>query len=190
MGVLASVGLAGAAPSATPKGQSRLAVWPRGVASPGFNLVDADGVPRTLSSYRGRVVVTFFGFMHCPDVCPAELLKLSRVMKELGEVAADVQVLFITLDPNRDTPAALKRYVSAFDPRFTGLTGTTTQIDQAANSFNVQYAHVQLGSDYTIDHATAVFLIDRTGRLRLIGAADSSVADFVDSINTLAAEKP
>lgn len=178
-----------AAPPVPPSQPNRLAVWPQAAGSPAFELVDADGVPRTLSDYRGHVVVVFFGFLRCPDVCPTDLLKLALVMKQLGRVAAHVQVLFITLDPERDTPALLKSYVSAFDPRFVGLTGTTAQVDQAASSFNVHYARVALGDDYTIDHSTATFVLDVAGRLRLIGAADSPVADFVHDITALAAER-
>src|SRR5260370_6423474 len=118
-----------AAPPAPPSRPNRLAIWPQGAGSPAFDLIDAEGVPRTLRDYRGRVVVIFFGFLHCPDACPAELFKLALVMKQLGQVAAHVQVLFITLDPERDTPALLKSYVSAFDQRFMGLTGTTAQVD-------------------------------------------------------------
>jgi protein SCO1/2 len=147
-------------------------------------------VAHTLNDYRGQVVVIYFGFMHCPDACPAELFKLALVMKQLGQIAAHVQVLFITLDPERDESASLKRYVSAFNPRFTGLTGTTAQVDQAASSFNVQYARVPLGDDYTIDHSNAVFVLDSGGRLRLIGAVNSPVADFVHDITALAAEQP
>jgi protein SCO1 len=118
------------------------------------------------------------------------LFKLALVMKQLGQVAAQVQVLFITLDPERDTPPSLKSYVSAFDPRFIGLTGTSAQIDQAAGGFNVQYARVPLGNDYTIDHSTGIFVFDGGGRLRLIGATNSPVADFVHGIAALAAERP
>ena len=187
--ILAGVSWA-APPVPTPLQPNRLAVWPQGVGSPVFKLVDTEGVPRTPSDYRGHVVVIFFGFLHCPDACPAELFKLALVMKQLGQTAAHVQVLFITLDPERDQPAALKSYVSAFDPRFIGLTGTTARVDQAASSFNVQYARVPYRNDYTIDHSTACFVLDAAGHLRLIGGADSSVADFVHDITALAAERP
>ena len=187
--ILAGISWA-AAPTASPLEPHKLAVWPQGAGSPSFKLVDTAGVPRSLSDYRGHVVVIFFGFLHCPDACPAELFKLALVMKQLGPVAAHVQVLFITLDPQRDTPASLKSYVSAFDPRFIGLTGTTAQVDQAASGFNVQYARVPLGDDYTIDHSNAVFVLDGAGRLRLIGAANSPVGDFVHDLTALAAERP
>ena len=183
-------GVSWAAPAAPALQPNKLTVWPQGAGSPAFKLVDTEGVPRTLSDYRGHVVVVFFGFLHCPDACPAELFKLALVTKHLGQVAAHVQVLFITLDPERDTPASLKSYVSAFNPRFIGLTGTTAQVDQAASGFNVQYARVPLGNDYTIDHTNAIFVLDGAGRLRLIGAANSPVADFVHDITALIAELP
>jgi protein SCO1/2 len=182
-------GVSWAAPPAPPLQPNRLAVWPQGAGSPAFELVDTGGVPRTLRDYRGHIVVIFFGFLHCPDACPAGLFKLALVMKQLGQVAAGVQVLFITLDPERDTPPSLKSYVSAFDPRFIGLTGTSAQIDQAAGGFNVQYARVPSGNDYTIDHSTGIFIFDGGGRLRLIGATNSPVADFVHDIAALAAER-
>jgi protein SCO1/2 len=183
-------GVSWAAPPAAPLQPDRLAVWPQGAGSPAFELVDTGGVPRTLRDYHGHIVVIFFGFLHCPDACPAGLFKLALVMKQLGQAAANVQVLFITLDPERDTPTSLKTYVSAFDPRFIGLTGTSAQIDRAASGFNVQYARVPTGDDYTIDHSTGIFVFDGTGRLRLVGAANSPVADFVHDISALAAERP
>src|SRR3984893_1741455 len=120
-------------PPLQPLQPNRLAVWPQGAASPAFKLVGTKCVRRTLSDHRGSVVAICFGFLHCPDACPAELFKLALVMKQLGQVAAQVQVLFITLDPERDTPASLKSYVSAFDARFIGLTGTNAQVDPAAS---------------------------------------------------------
>lgn len=184
------VGVSWAASPGQPSQVTRLAVWPQEVASPQFRLVDTEGVSRTLGDYRGRIVVILFGFLHCPDACPAELFKVAQVMKQLGPVAARVHVLFITLDPERDTPALLKSYVSGFDRRFAALTGTTAQVDETASSFSVQYARVPLGSSYTIDHSTAIFLFDGAGHLRLIGAADSPVADFVHDISALASERP
>jgi protein SCO1 len=179
-----------AAPPAPPLQPNKLAVWPPGAGSPVFELVDTQGTPRTLSDYRGRIVVLLFGFMHCPDACPTELFKLALVVKQLGPVAAHVQVLFITLDPERDTPQLLKSYVSAFNPGFIGLTGTAVQVDRAASSFNVEYARVPLGDDYTISHSTGIFIVDGAGHLRLIGAISTPVADFAHDISALAAERP
>lgn len=173
------------APPGPPDKPDRLAVWPQGAGSPDFQLLDTQGTPRTLRDYHDRIVVIFFGFMHCPDACPAGLFKLAQVMKQLGPLAAQVQVLFITLDPERDTPSSLESYVSAFDSRFIGLTGSSAQIDTAASGFNVQYARVPLGNDYTIDHSTGIFIFDGAGHLRLVGSTNSAVADLVHDISAL-----
>lgn len=133
-------------------------------------------------------MVVYFGFARCPDVCPAGLLKLGLVMKQLGPMAKRIQVIFITLDPEYDTPSVLKSYVTAFDPRFVGLRGTPAQIDQAATSFFVQHARVRRGAEYSVDHSTQTYVLDTTGRLRLLGTLDTSVADFAHDLKVLAAE--
>jgi protein SCO1 len=166
----------------------RLASWPAALPSPGFQLVDFDGHRRTLADYRGRITVVFFGFLSCPEVCPAEMLKFKLVMKQLQAVGDRVQVLFITLDPERDSPQSLKSYVRLFDPRFVGLTGTSSEIDAAARDFNVQYARIPTGQDYTINHSTATFIFDPLGHLRLVGSDRTSVADFAHDIAALAAQ--
>jgi protein SCO1/2 len=177
------LGAAGPAPG------FRLTVWPPRARSPDFKLVDFDGRPRTLKDYRGRVLVIFFGYLRCPDACPAELFKLAQVMKELGRVSDHILVLFVTLDPQRDTPALLKSYVTGFDARFIGLSGAPAQTDEAAANFHVDYAQIRAGADYTVDHSTSTFLIDGRGRLRLVGAMSSSIGDLVHDLRALAAEQ-
>jgi protein SCO1/2 len=113
---------------------------------------------------------------------------LALVLKKLGVLRERIQVLFITLDPERDTPAVLKSYVSAFDSRIVALTGTTAQIDAAAASFFVQYARVGSGADYTIDHSTSTYVIDAAGRLRLIGGMKTTIGDYAHDLNALAEE--
>jgi protein SCO1/2 len=169
-----------------PRESFRLTTLPPSAYTSDFSLIDFEGRPRTLADYRGRVVVMFFGFARCPDVCPTELFKLARVMKRLGPASAHVQVLFVTLDPERDTPAVLKSYVTAFDPRFVGLTGTPAQIDEAATDFYVAHAKVPSGNDYTIDHSSATYVLDARGHRRLIGTMDTSIDDFVHDIIALA----
>jgi protein SCO1/2 len=192
-GSLIAVLLITAAPSAVPAAPDvssfKLAVWPSGAPSPNFALVDTDALPRTLGSYRGRVVIVYFGFLRCPDACPTGLTKLAAVMKELGDGTERVQVLFITLDPMRDTPAELKSYLAAFDSRFVGLTGTEAQVDRAAQSFNVQYSKVIVGGDYTISHSAATYIFDANGSLRLVGGERSRAADFVHDLSVLLAEQ-
>lgn len=134
-----------------------------------FALTDHNGRPRTLADFRGKAVVVFFGYTHCPDVCPTTMAEMAGVMKELGPQADRVQVLFITLDPERDTPAVLKAYVPAFDPRFLGLSGTPEQIDKVAKEFRVFYQKVpgkEPGS-YTLDHTAGSYVFDPQGRVRL-----------------------
>jgi protein SCO1/2 len=171
-----------------PPADFRLAVWPQRAESPALRLLDFDGRPRQLADYRGRVLVIFFGFVRCPDACPAELFKLALAMKRLGPLSEHVQVLFVTLDPERDTPQVLKSYVTAFDPRFVGLTGGTVDIDRAAMSFYVEYARVGRGADYSIDHSTSSFVLDAHGRLRLVGTLDTTVEDWVHDLGLVATE--
>lgn len=166
----------------------RLARWPQTAHAPDFNLVDVAGHTRTLADYRGRVVVTLFGFVRCPDACPTELFSLALAMKRLGAASEGVKVIFITLDPEHDTRKILKNYVTGFDPRFIGLTGSSARVDQAAAHFHVEYARVAAGADYTIDHSTSAFVLDRKGRLRLVGTLSTSAADFAHDLAALAME--
>jgi protein SCO1/2 len=134
-----------------------------------FALTDHNGKPRTLADFRGKAVVVFFGYTHCPDVCPTTMAEMAGVMKELGPQADRVQVLFITLDPARDTPEVLKAYVPAFDPRFLGLTGSEEQTEKVAKEFRVFYQKVpgkEPGS-YTLDHTAGSYVFDTQGRVRL-----------------------
>ena len=134
----------------------------------GFALTDHTGKPRTLADFKGKVVV-FFGYTQCPDVCPTTMAEMASVMQKLGPLADQVQVLFITLDPERDTQQLLASYVPAFDKRFIGLRGTPEQTAKTAKEFKVFYAKVP-GTDpgsYTIDHTAGSYVFDRDGRLRL-----------------------
>ena len=135
----------------------------------GFALTDHTGKPRTLADFKGKAVVVFFGYTQCPDVCPTTMAEMASVMQKLGPLADQVQVLFITLDPERDTQQLLASYVPAFDKRFIGLRGTPEQTAKTAKEFKVFYAKVP-GSDphsYTIDHTAGSYVFDRDGRLRL-----------------------
>ena len=135
----------------------------------GFALTDHTGKPRTLADFKGKVVVVFFGYTQCPDVCPTTMAEMASVMQKLGPLADQVQVLFITLDPERDTQQLLAQYVPAFDKRFIGLRGTPEQTAKTAKEFKVFYSKVpgtEPGS-YTIDHTAGSYVFDRDGRLRL-----------------------
>jgi protein SCO1/2 len=167
----------------------RLTPWPAGAPSPAFALQDAGGQRRTLADYRGRIVVVFFGFLRCPDACPTELYQLARIVHDLGPLKKPPQILFITLDPQRDTPPQLRNYVTSFDPGFVGLTGSADQIQRAADSFGVQFARVAQGNDYTIDHSTATYIFDVHGHLRLVGALNSSPSDVLHDLKALMARR-
>jgi len=134
-----------------------------------LSLTDHTGTPRTLADWKGKVVVVFFGFTQCPDVCPTTLATMADVVKRLGPQADSVQVLFVTVDPERDTRAVLAPYVTAFDPRFVGLYGDQEATRSAAREFKVFYTKVagSTGATYTIDHTAASYVLDRQGRLRL-----------------------
>lgn len=135
----------------------------------GVALTDFNGQARTLNDFAGKVQVVFFGFTQCPDVCPTALAELNDVMQKLGPDADRVQVLLITVDPERDTPPVLKQYVTTFDSRFLGLTGTPEQIKQAAASFKAYYAKVpRPDGDYTMDHTAAFYLMDTKGEARVL----------------------
>lgn len=135
----------------------------------GFSLNDHTGKPVTLASYKGKVVVLFFGYTHCPDVCPTTMAEMSAVMKELGPDADKVQVLFATLDPERDTRELLSQYVPGFDPRFVGLYGTPEQTAATAKEFKVFYQKVpgKTPGSYTIDHTAGSYVFDKGGKIRL-----------------------
>jgi protein SCO1/2 len=166
-----------------------LSEWPAAAPKPGFSLIDGDGHTRTLKNYQGRLAIVFFGFTRCPDVCPTELFKLAQVILKLGNAASAVQVLFVSLDPERDSPEVVKAYVAAFNPTFIGLTGSTAAINAAAASFSVQFAKIPTGNDsYTIDHSTGTYVMDRRGRLRLVGTLSTGVDDWVHDLTILAAE--
>ena len=129
-----------------------------------FQLTDHLGRPFTAAELQGRPSLVFFGFTHCPDVCPTTLVKVAQV-KKVGALPG-VQVLFVSVDPERDTPAALALYVHAFDPDFIGLTGEANAIKRIATEFGVAVNRVDLpGGDYTMDHSAVVFLLDRRGRM-------------------------
>jgi protein SCO1/2 len=133
-----------------------------------FKLTDHHGVPRTLADFRGKVVVLFFGYVHCPDVCPTTMADLAQVMTKLGKDADRVQVLFVTVDPERDTRELLSQYVPAFSPTFLGLSGDKAATEAAARAFEVVYQKQPSKTGYNVDHSSGTFLIDPKGRVRLL----------------------
>jgi protein SCO1/2 len=152
-----------------------------------LELTGHDGKPRNLADFRGKAVVVFFGFTHCPDLCPGTLAKLAEVSKRLGGDADRMQVLFVTVDPERDTPEVLASYVPAFDPRFIGLTGDSAAIARTAKEFKVVYQK-QPGKTpdaYSVDHSSGTFVFDPEGRVRLFVRHDQPVEDLVHDIRIL-----
>ena len=139
-----------------------------------FSLTDHSGRPRTLADFRGKAVAMFFGFTHCPDVCPTAMAQLAEVMKLLGEDAVRVQVVFVTVDPKRDTPAVLSQYVPAFHPGFIGLYGDPAATERTAKEFKVYYRAQppnEAGA-YSVDHSGQILVFDPQGRLRLLVKPD------------------
>jgi protein SCO1 len=139
----------------------------RAMASVGgpFQLEDQTGKPVSDVDMKGRPFLVFFGYTHCPDVCPTTLFEISEVMKALGKDADRTGALFITVDPERDTPAALKDYLSNFDPHLRGLTGDPAAVEATLKAYRVYAAKIPLkDGDYTMDHTAAVYLMDKDGR--------------------------
>lgn len=153
----------------------------------GFNLTDHTGKPRKMQDFQGKVVAMFFGYTHCPDICPTTMADLKQAMKLLGDKASEVQVLFITLDPDRDTQEVLAQFVPGFDNRFLGLRGTPEQTAETAQTYKVFFAKLANNgkSGYTIDHSAGMYLFDKTGKPRIYVQYGQKPADIVSDIKTL-----
>ena len=171
--------------------------------SPGFKGLDITGSPwgktleltdqygqrRSLSDFSGKVVMLYFGFVQCPDVCPTALNRASEVMKALGSDAKRVQLLFVTVDPERDTPEMLKEYMAAFDPNFLALTGSAADIRKAADEFKIYYKQVPTGGSYTMDHTASTYLFDAKGYLRIMLRHEQTADDYTSDIRKLLSEQ-
>ena len=130
-----------------------------------FRLIDQDGQPFSDENLKGKTFLVFFGFTHCPDVCPTTLFEMSEIMRNLGPEADRTAALFISVDPERDTQEAMKDYMSSFDPHVRGLTGNAEALAAVAKAYRVYYKKVPLdGGDYTMDHTAIVYLMDKEGR--------------------------
>jgi protein SCO1/2 len=153
----------------------------------GFELTDHTGKARTLADFRGKVVVLFFGYTQCPDVCPTTMIEMASVLKELGPKADDVQVLFVTLDPERDTGELLAAYVPAFDKRFLGLRGDAAATAKVAREFKVFYAKQPGGEpgSYSVDHTAGSYVFDRDGNIRLFLRHGQGTAPIVHDLKQL-----
>ena len=146
-------------------------------------LPDVSGQPRTLADFKGKVTVVFFGYTQCPDACPTTMAELAQVKKSLGADGDKLQGIFVTIDPERDTPEILKSYMASFDPSFVALRGTLEQTKAAAQEFKVFFAKVpgKVEGSYTMDHTAGAFILDGRGKVRLFerygGGAEALMAD-------------
>ncbi len=152
-----------------------------------FRLTDADGRERTLADYKGKAVLLYFGFVQCPDVCPTALIRAAEVKKLLGADGDKLQVIFITVDPERDTPEVIKAYTAAFDPSFVGLYGDAQRTRATADEFKVYYRAVPTGSSYTMDHSALSYVFDPQGRLRLALRHEQKADDYAHDIRLILA---
>jgi len=150
-----------------------------------LELTDHTGKPRRLEDFRGKAVVLFFGFTHCPDVCPTTLADIAAAVNTLGSEAEKVQVLMVSVDPERDTPDALGKYVTAFDPRFLGLRGDLDATKKVAAEFKIYFEKAKTGASYTVNHSTQTYVIDPQGRLRLLVRHDRIAQDLAPDLRTL-----
>ena len=157
-----------------------------------LSLADADGQMRSLADFRGKVVVVFFGYTQCPDVCPTTLAELAAARQILGPAGADVQGVFVSVDPARDTPPVLKSYVGSFGSDILALHGDEEQIKAAAKAFKVYYAKVpgKTETTYTIDHTAASYVYDRQGRVRLFTRYGTGPEALAHDLKILLDEKP
>lgn len=155
--------------------------------APDFTLTGADGQPVSLSGFRGQVVVLYFGYTFCPDVCPTTLTDMKQVMQLLGKQADDVQFIMVSVDPERDTPEKLAEYVTYFDPRFIGLTGTHDEILAAATPFGVIFQKHEgtAATGYLVDHTASLNVIDQEGRMRLLFPFDADPKDIAGDLEYL-----
>lgn len=150
-----------------------------------FRLTDPDGKERTLADFKGKVVLMFFGFTQCPDVCPTALARAAEVKQLLGPDAERLQVIFVSVDPERDTPDILRAYTAAFDPTFLALYGDAERTAQTAKEFKVIYQKVPTGSSYTIDHTSVTYAFDPEGKLRLKLSHSQNAIEYAADVRKL-----
>ncbi|MDQ0072095.1 protein SCO1/2 [Variovorax boronicumulans] len=152
-----------------------------------FSLKDADGKVRSMADFKGKAVVLFFGYAQCPDVCPTTMTEMAQVKQQLGKDGDKLQVLFVTVDPARDTPEVMKAYMGAFDPNFVALIPTPDELVATAKDFKVYYKKVdgKTPTSYSMDHSAASFIYDPQGRLRLYARYGAGVPSMVSDLKTL-----
>jgi cytochrome oxidase Cu insertion factor (SCO1/SenC/PrrC family) len=157
-----------------------------------FSLTDHNGAPFALSSLRGKAVLIFFGYSYCPDVCPTTLSKLTSVAKRLGDDKTKVKTLYITVDPDRDTPDVLKLDLKSFDLDALGLTGTRAEIDKVVKLYGASYTIVPLpqsAAKYSVSHSTTLYALDRKGRVRILFDYNATADKIVKGIKAILADR-
>jgi protein SCO1/2 len=154
-------------------------------AAPEFSLAGSDGQPVSLERFRGKVVVLAFGFTSCPKVCPTTLATLASARRALGPEAAQVQVVYVTVDPERDDAKRMREYLAAFDPAFVGGTGTADRLSAVRKAYGVAAERVEQGASYAYSHSSSVYLIDRAGKLRALMPYGHPPQDYVHDLRIL-----
>ena len=187
-GLLLPLLLAAATASAAPSAALKAGAFEPPRQAPDFALRGSDGGELTLARFRGKVVLLSFGFTQCAAVCPTTLATLAQAKKALGSAGDSVQVLFVTVDPERDSSAQMKAYLAAFDASFLGATGRPEALAAVRKSYGVVAEKVPVGSSYAVDHTSSIFLIDREGKLRAMMPYGRDAPDFVHDVRLLLAK--
>ena len=156
--------------------------------APDFSLQASNGTELKLSSYRGRVVVLAFGFTTCPDVCPITLATLAQARKKLGAEAKNVQIVYVTVDPERDDAARMRTYLASFDPTFIGGTGAAGRLEAVRKEYGIIATRKTVGTSYLYGHSSFVYLIDAAGRLRALMPYGHSADDYAHDLRILMAK--
>lgn len=158
--------------------------------APEISLAKADGTAFRLSEQQGKVVLIFFGYTHCPDVCPLTLGEFKQIKESLGSRAADVEFVFITVDPEQDTPQIMADHTARFDPEFIGLSGSQADLEPVWKSYGVYHQKVPASVGYMMDHSAFTYVVDRQGSLRLTYSFGTPVEDLLSDVEALLKEKP
>ena len=172
---------AGAADDAT----LRAGVFDPPRAAPGFSLRGSDGAELRLDRFRGKVVILGFGFTSCPDVCPTTLATLARARKELGPDGDALQVVYVSVDPERDDPERMRAYLAGFDPTFVGGTGTPEALAAVRRDYGIAATRITAGAGYAFSHSSSTYLIDRDGKLRALMPYGHAADDYVHDVRIL-----
>jgi len=183
---LLGVALVDVAAEPAPPSQLKAGILTPTLPAPELSLAGSDGKPLSLARFRGKVVLLAFGFSNCGEVCPITLATLAGARRKLGADAAGVQVVYVTVDPERDDAAQMRKFLGSFDPSFVGGVGTRAQIEVAEKSYGISVSkNVNPDGSYTIGHSSSIYLIDRGGGLRAVMPYGHPADDFVHDLKIL-----